>query len=177
MTASRPARRDMRFYDGRSYVAGDSVGYLLNQVVISMRRQIEQAMTAHGLTAAQWYPLWKLKRDGPSTAQDLARDMDIDAGASTRLVDRLAAKGLVERARSAADRRIVMLTLTPAGDAVAAHVPQVLADVNNAYLRDFGRDEWLLLQQLLRRMLASGQAAPAAAAAPRKAARRARGGA
>jgi DNA-binding MarR family transcriptional regulator len=175
MTISDRARRTARFYDGRSYVAGDSVGYLLNQVVISMRRQIEQAMTAHGLTAAQWYPLWKLKRDGPSTAQDLARDMDIDAGASTRLVDRLAAKGLVERTRSASDRRVVMLTLTAAGDAVAAHVPSVLADVNNAYLRDFSRDEWHLLQQLLRRMLASGQAPCSAAAASRKAARPARG--
>lgn len=171
MPTKPSSRRATRFYEGRSYVAGDSVGYLLNQVVISMRRQIEQAMTAHGLTAAQWYPLWKLKRDGASTAQDLARDMDIDAGASTRLVDRLAAKGLVERTRSASDRRVVMLTLTAAGDAVAAHVPAVLADVNNIYLRDFSRDEWLLLQQLLRRMLASGQmpfAAPAAPAAQRK---------
>jgi DNA-binding MarR family transcriptional regulator len=113
-------------------------------------------MTAHDLTAAQWYPLWKLKRDGPGTAQELARDMDIDAGAMTRLIDRLAAKGLVERLRSATDRRVVTLTLTPAGEAVAAHIPQVLAEVNNSYLRGFSRDEWQLLKQLLRRMLDSG---------------------
>ena len=156
MVTSARTRRTTSFYAGASYVADDSLGYLLNQVVISMRRQIEQAMTAHDLTAAQWYPLWKLKRDGPGTAQELARDMDIDAGAMTRLIDRLAAKGLVERLRSVADRRVVMLTLTPAGEAVAAHIPQVLAEVNNAYLRGFSRDEWQLLTQLLRRMLDSG---------------------
>ena len=156
MAASAKPRRSPAFYAGRNYVAGDSVGYLLNQVVISMRRQIELAMTAHGLTAAQWYPLWKLKRDGPCTAQELARDMDIDAGAATRLVDRLALKGLVRRLRSDADRRVVMLELTPAGQAVAAHVPQVLADVNNAYLQGFSRDEWQQLKDLLRRMLANG---------------------
>ncbi|MBS1176136.1 MAG: MarR family transcriptional regulator [Proteobacteria bacterium] len=156
MVTSAKPRRTAAFYAGASYVAGDSVGYLLNQVVISMRRQIEQAMTAHDLTAAQWYPLWKLKRDGPGTAQELARDMDIDAGAMTRLIDRLAAKGLVERLRSATDRRVVKLMLTPAGEAVAAHIPQVLADVNNAYLRGFSRDEWRLMKQLLRRMLHSG---------------------
>jgi len=127
-------------------------------VMISMRRQVEQAMTAHDLTAAQWYPLWKLKRDGPGTAQELARDMDIDAGAMTRLVDRLAAKGLLQRLRCDTDRRRVMLTLTAAGEAVAGHVPQVLADVNNAYLRDFSRDEWQQLKELLRRMLANGPA-------------------
>jgi DNA-binding MarR family transcriptional regulator len=157
MTAATRHPRTLRFYDGRSYVAADSVGYLLHQLVTSMRRQVELAMTAHGLTAAQWYPLWKLERDGPCSAQELARDMDIDAGATTRLIDRLAAKGLVERARSAADRRVVKLSLTPSGRAVAACVPQVLADVNNAYLQDFGRDEWQLLKQLLRRMLDRGQ--------------------
>ena len=53
-----------------------------------------------------------------------------------------------------------MLTLTAAGEAVADHVPQVLADVNNAYLRDFSRDEW---QQL------KAAAAPHAGQRPRRA--------
>ncbi len=162
MVTSAKPRRAAAFYAGASYVAGDSVGYLLNQVVISMRRQIEQAMTAHDLTAAQWYPLWKLKRDGPATSQELARDMDIDAGAMTRLVDRLAAKGLVERLRSDTDRRVVRISLTRAGQQVAAHIPQVLAEVNNAYLRGFSRDEWQQLKLLLRRMLDSGPPRPAA---------------
>ena len=162
MTISPKPRRAKAFYAGDSYVAADSVGYLLNQVMISMRRQVEQAMTAHDLTAAQWYPLWKLRRDGPGTAQELARDMDIDAGAMTRLIDRLAAKGLLQRLRCDADRRRVMLTLTAAGEAVAGHVPQVLADVNNTYLRDFSRDEWQQLKALLRRMLANGPARPGA---------------
>ena len=158
MPISPKPRRAKAFYAGDSYVAADSVGYLLNQVMISMRRQVEQAMTVHDLTAAQWYPLWKLRRDGPGTAQELARDMDIDAGAMTRLIDRLAAKGLLQRLRCDTDRRRVMLTLTAAGEAVAGHVPQVLADVNNTYLRDFSRDEWQQLKALLRRMLANGPA-------------------
>jgi DNA-binding MarR family transcriptional regulator len=158
MNAATVSRRTARFYDGRNYVAGDSVGFLLHQVVTTMRRRIEKAMTAHDLTAAQWYPLWKLQRDGPCSAQDLARDMDSDAGATTRLVDRLVAKGLVQRTRSSTDRRVVMLGLSASGATVAAQIPQVLAEVNNAYLRGFSRDEWQLLQHLLRRLLASGLA-------------------
>lgn len=158
MAISTKARRARPFYDGASYVAGDSVGYLLSQVMTSMRRQVEQAMTAHDLTASQWFPLWKLRREGPATAQELAREMDIDAGAMTRLIDRLAAKGLLQRLRSETDRRRVVLTLTAAGEAVADHVPQVLAEVNNAYLRDFSRDEWHQLKDLLRRMLTNGPA-------------------
>jgi DNA-binding MarR family transcriptional regulator len=159
-----------RFYDGRHYVAGDSVGYLLNQVVLSMRRTIEQRMAVHGLTAAQWYPLWRLKLGHAGTARELARDTDIDAGAMTRLLDRLVHKGLVERSRSATDRRALVLRLTPAGEAVAAEVPRVLAQVNNDYLRGFDADEWQLLQGLLRRMLDNGRAlaGPGAASRPNR---------
>jgi DNA-binding MarR family transcriptional regulator len=145
-----------RFYAARSYVAGDSVGYLLNRVVVSMRREIEQRMAAHGLTAAQWYPLWRLKIGRPGSARELARDLGIDAGAMTRLIDRLVAKGLVERRRDAADRRVVQLALTPAGRRIAARLPATLADVNNAYLRGFDAAEWQQLQTLLRRMIHNG---------------------
>ena len=156
-TPRRPASR-LRFYDGRHYVPGDSVVYLMNQVVLSMRRTIEQRMAVHGLTAAQWYPLWRLKLGHDGTARDLARDTDIDAGAMTRLIDRLVHKGLVERSRSATDRRALVLRLTPAGEAVAAEVPRVLAQVNNDYLRGLDTDEWQRLQGLLRRMLDNGRA-------------------
>jgi DNA-binding MarR family transcriptional regulator len=164
----RPVRP--RFYDGRHYVAGDSVGYLLNQVVLSMRRTIEQRMAVHGLTAAQWYPLWRLKLGHAGTARELARETDIDAGAMTRLLDRLVAKGLVERSRSPADRRALVLRLTPAGEAVAAEVPKVLAQVNNDYLRGFDAGEWQTLQGLLRRILENGRtrAEPVAARGGRR---------
>jgi DNA-binding MarR family transcriptional regulator len=157
------------FYDGKHYVVADSVGYLMHLVFGSMRRQVAARLAEHGLTAAQWYPLWKLKRDGPGTAQELARDMDMDAGALTRLIDRLVAKGLVERERSEADRRVVMLSLSAAGEAVAAHVPDVLASVNNDYLRGFSTRDWRSLQRALRQMLANGQSL--AAAEPRGARR------
>ncbi len=141
------------FYDGAHYVVHDSVGHLLHQVLFAMRRDIEQRMAAHDLTAAQWFPLWKLKRCPTSTAQDMARDMHVDAGSMTRLLDRLQAKGLIERVRSSTDRRVVDLALTAAGQAVAQHIPQVLADVNNHYLQGFSAAEWQQLQRLLRRML------------------------
>lgn len=160
-----------RFYDGRRYLPGDSVGYLLNRLLLSMRRRIEQRMARHGLTAAQWYPLYRLSLGYGGTARDLARDIGIDAGAMTRLIGRLVAKGLVSSGRSAADRRALALALTPAGEAVADEVPRVLAQVNNDYLRGFSLDEWRQLQALLRRMLDNGRALEAAAPGRRPAAR------
>jgi len=153
-----------RFYDPGRYVVGDSVGFLLNQLVLSMRRQITLAMGEHDLTAAQWMPLWKLRLNGPCAAQELAREMEVDAGAMTRLIDRLVAKGLVQRARSTADRRVITLSVTAAGKALADELPAVLAKVNNAYLGGFDRNEWEILKGLLRRMLANGQTLPTSCA-------------
>jgi DNA-binding MarR family transcriptional regulator len=46
----------------------------------------------------------------------------------TALIDRLQAKGLVARTRSDTDRRQTILTLTPAGTALAASAPDPLQD-------------------------------------------------
>ena len=151
-TLARP-RRTPRFYAARRYVPGDSVGYLLHQLAQSMRRRIDQRMATLGLTAAQWVPLWHIGLHGPLGARELAQAIGIDAGAMTRLVDRLVSKGLVERARDRSDRRAVCLSLTDAGEAVAAKVPAELAAVNNDFLRGFDDAEWQQLRHLLRRML------------------------
>jgi DNA-binding MarR family transcriptional regulator len=115
-------------------------------------------MSEHGLTDAQWKPLWMLKTGRATTAIELAREIDVDAGAVTRMVDRLEAKGLVERVRSESDRRVVHLRLTAAGEAVVKKVPFVLASVNNDFLRGFSESEWKQLRRLLERMTANGAA-------------------
>jgi DNA-binding MarR family transcriptional regulator len=163
--ASQPAEPDA-FYDGGHYAVDESVGYLLHQVLGCMRRDIEARMAEHELTAAQWQPLWRLKLSPRSTSQAIARDANIDAGSMTRLLDRLEAKGLLDRERSATDRRVVNLALTRAGEAVVQHVPHVLADVNNQYLRGFSADEWRQLRSLLERMLANSPKAASAVSVP-----------
>jgi DNA-binding MarR family transcriptional regulator len=136
----------------------ESIGHQLINLMMLMRREVEKRMAEHGLTDAQWKPLWMLKIGRATTAIELAREMDIDAGAVTRMLDRLEAKGLVERVRSEADRRVVHLRLTPAGDHVAKKVPFVLAAVNNDFLRGFSEADWKQLRRLLGRMASNGTA-------------------
>lgn len=150
--------RPCPLYDGDHYEFADSIGHQLVNLMTMMRREVELRMAEHGLTDAQWKPLWMLKIGRATTAFELAREMDVDAGAITRLLDRLEAKALVERVRSASDRRVVHLRLTPAGDAAAARVPHVLASVNNDFLRGFSEPEWKQLRKLIDRMAANGHA-------------------
>jgi DNA-binding MarR family transcriptional regulator len=157
MNATKTSRRSACFYVGDTYDVGASMGHLLFQVMTNMKREVDSRMTALGLTDAQWKPLLHIKLGRADTAFELARAMDIDAGAMTRMLDRLAAKGLVERVRSETDRRVVHLRLTPEGEAAAEQIPDVLAAVNNDYLRGFTKQEWTTLKEFLQRMILNGQ--------------------
>jgi DNA-binding MarR family transcriptional regulator len=136
----------------------NSVGYLLRKVMSSIRTQADAQLSTHGLTYAQWMPLFKLSLYEQTTVATLARDLETDPASMTRSLDRMEAKGLVVRERSTVDRRVVQVTLTPEGQRIAALVPPVLADVLNGHLTDFSHDEWQMLLGLLRRMLANGEA-------------------
>ena len=158
MSTAKPSRRTACFYFAENYDVGGSMGHLLFQLMLSMRREVESRMAALGLTDAQWKPLWMLRMGKVDTAFELAREMSIDAGAVTRMLDRLAAKGLIERVRSETDRRVVHLRLTRDGEAAAEQVPHVLAAVNNDFLRGFTKAEWGEMKDFLQRMLVNGQA-------------------
>jgi DNA-binding MarR family transcriptional regulator len=147
-----------RLYSGERYHLAESVGHQLFCLVNLMRRVVEARMAEHGLTDSQWKPLWLIKSGIADTSLEMARQLNMDAGAVTRMVDRVVAKGLVERVRSESDRRVVHLRLTPAGETAAAEVPHVLAAVNNDFLRGFSESEWKQLQKLLSRMGANGMA-------------------
>ena len=150
--------KDFPRYDGANYEVAESVGHHLVSLVQMMRREVELRMARHDLTDAQWKPLWLLKSGRATTAIELAREACVDAGAVTRMIDRLEDKGLIERARSETDRRVVHLRLTPAGEAAAARIPHVLASVNNDFLQGFSEREWKQLRRFIERMSANGHA-------------------
>ena len=153
---SRPAP-PADFYDPRDYKAEESVGYMMKRIMLSIVHQADKRLCEHGLTSAQWGPLIRLRTCGGSTVAELARWLQVDAGAMTRLLDRLEKKGLCKRVRSTEDRRVVQVELTPLGEASIAEVPAVLADVMNAHLAGFSKTEWVALKTYLRRMVETGE--------------------
>ncbi|MGY4828392.1 MarR family winged helix-turn-helix transcriptional regulator [Sphaerotilaceae bacterium SBD11-9] len=145
------------FYRPNEYSADESVGYLLRRLLNSMKQETDKRLEPHGLTNAQWEPLYKLRKCMASTVAELARELQTDPGATTRLLDRLEAKGLCKRVRSTEDRRVVNLELTPEGEAAADMIPGALVEVMNAHLAGFSKTEWQALTGYLRRMVANGE--------------------
>ncbi len=153
------------FYTAHDYPVGESVGFLVRQLKMSLTRCVDAAMACHGLTDAQWGPLLLIACGGVRTAAALAQALELDAGAMTRTLDRLQAKGLIRRSRSRDDRRIWTLELTPSGARAAAQVPGGLAHANNIHLAGFDRREFQQLRAYLVRMIDNGRHARAAVGA------------
>ncbi|HEY2561240.1 MAG TPA: MarR family transcriptional regulator [Caldimonas sp.] len=146
------------FYQASAYCADDSVGYLMKRVLMAITLEADRQLEPDGLTHIQWGPLFMLRSARASTVAELARELQTDAGAMTRLLDRLEAKGLCRRERSTADRRVVRIALTPEGEKAAARVPVVLSQIMNQILAGFTRDEWSTLKAMLQRMLENVEA-------------------
>jgi DNA-binding MarR family transcriptional regulator len=140
------------FYRPDTYHPDESAAYLMKRILACMAAEVDLALPK-GLTHAQWIPLFKLHLGQASTVAELARECNLDAGAMTRLLDRMEAKGLVARVRSSQDRRVVNLELTEEGRRTASQIPPVLCQVQNAFLQPLSIAEWTQLKDLLRRVL------------------------
>ncbi len=98
-----------------------------------------------GLTYPQYLVMLALYEGVPQSVSDLGLKLGMDTGTLTPLLKRLAAAGLVTRARDPADERRVLIGLTEAGEArreAAWSIPEKieaacrLSDEDLAELRD-----------------------------------------
>lgn len=133
--------------------------WLLRQAQLALNLRIAEETDLGGPTIPQWVPLYKVHLGQADTVADLARKCTVDAGAMTRLLDRLESRGLCRRVRSQTDRRVVHIQLTPEGVAAAEKVPQALMRVYADALCDFSDEERQQLQSFLRRIAANAEQA------------------
>ena len=96
--------------------------FLLHDLARLLRVSGDRRARAHGMTRAQWVILWQLQRQPGLSQKELAEIMDVEPITVARLVDRLAARGMVERRDDPADRRIWRLHLLPPAHPVLDHM-------------------------------------------------------
>ena len=145
------------FYQAETYKPEDSMGYMMRQILSQVAHEVERQLAHTDLTNAQWIPLYKLYVEQASTVAKLARQCQLDAGATTRMLDRLEGKDLCKRVRSEVDRRMVHIELTDAGVKAASEIPKILTGIHNAYLEGFTLQEFETLKSYLRRILKNAE--------------------
>ncbi|WP_280245975.1 MarR family winged helix-turn-helix transcriptional regulator [Nocardia abscessus] len=107
----------------------------LRYLILAIQREGNRRLAAEfrplGVTPSQAEVLRVLSDSGPLTLVGLGELLVCESTTSpSRLVDRMASQGLVQREASSSDRRFVTLTLTPEGRRVAQ---QIVAVENQLY--------------------------------------------
>ena len=95
---------------------------LLHDVARQLRTRVDRAARCHGMTRAQWLILARLARQPGMSQNELATICEVEPITIGRLVDRLEARGLVERRPDPADRRIRRLHLLPAAQSTLSEI-------------------------------------------------------
>lgn len=118
--------RDAMVSDLTSHL-GYWLRFVSNHVSYAFARKVEGC----GVTVAEWVVLRELYGGGAVAPSEVAERLGLTRGAVSKLVDRLCAKGLVDKGPGGRDKRFQAVALTKEG---AALVPRLarLADANDA---------------------------------------------
>ncbi|MFJ3908407.1 DNA-binding MarR family transcriptional regulator [Streptomyces sp. 2132.2] len=138
----------------------DHLGYWIRRLSDEVHGRFERELAAHDVTVAQWAVLITVHRGDAVTTREVGRYINVDAGAVSRLVDRLVAKDLMTREPDPASRRSLRLTLTPAGRELVPRLAEI-ADANDAHFfsaLEPGRREQL--EGWVRRLIDEGPLQP-----------------
>jgi len=95
---------------------------VLHDVARLLRTRFDQRARARGMTRAQWIILARLSRQAGLSQNELAGICEVEPITVGRLVDRLEARGFVERRSDPTDRRIRRLHLLPAAQPILEEI-------------------------------------------------------
>lgn len=107
----------------------------LTRAAESLLARLQHRGTMANLTVSQFGVLESLYHLGPLSPGDLSTKLLKSGGNITLVIDNLEKQGLVHRERGTADRRMITVSLTPAGHDLInkifpAHVAAVVEEMN-----------------------------------------------
>lgn len=108
--------------------------YLMKQVELAVRAELDDLTRPFGLTALQYTALTVLEQHPDLTAAHLARRSFVTAQSAADMVAALLDRGLIERHRDPADRRRLVMALTPEAQRLLDQLRPQVADIETRML-------------------------------------------
>jgi DNA-binding MarR family transcriptional regulator len=136
----------MKFVDG--YLAA-----LLAQASHLISSEFHAVVRRHGLSVSEWRVLASLAEGEPISIGRLAEVAVLKQPTVTRMLDRMEAKGQVERLAHDSDRRVVRVGITPAGAKMVARLIALAREHEARVLEPFGLARAEELKTTLRRII------------------------
>jgi DNA-binding MarR family transcriptional regulator len=116
----------------------DYLAALLAQASQLISGEFHQVVRANGFSVSEWRVLASLAGSEPLSIGRLASISTIKQPTVTRLLDRMQDKGLVKRLENDGDRRITLVTITPAGTRRVSRLIELARAHEQRVLEPFG---------------------------------------
>lgn len=140
--------------------SGPSTIYLLHQTSQALRSRLEHALRPLGVTGIQYTILGLLKRHEGLSSAELSRRFFVTPQTMNQVVAGMISRGLLARAASETNRRILRMTLTAEGARLLAQCEPIADAIEAEALDDVPAGDLAQmrshLRALLRQLRASG---------------------
>ena len=134
------------------YVLEDQAGYLLRRAHQRATAVFLEIVGDSGLTPTQFAALAKLRQSGPLSQNHLGRLTAMDPATIQGVIQRLKARGLVERSADKNDRRRKVLNLTASGRNTVERLRDLAQKANDDILAPLNPGEREVFLRLLKRL-------------------------
>ena len=131
----------------------DYLPALLAQASELISGEFHEVVRASGFTVSEWRVLATLVEGGSKSIGALAQISLTKQPTMTRLLDRMEAKGYVERVASNGDRRLTFVRITEAGRREVSRLMVLAREHEERVLRPFGLERARELKSILRAII------------------------
>lgn len=133
-----------------------NINHMLNEVLVRLFRNInlieERAICTgdyRDVTANDMHVIEAIDIDGAKNMTSVAKALGVTTGTLTIAVNSLVKKGYVDRVRSEADRRVVLISLSDKGKGAFLHHQQFHEQMINTIIEELSEEEQAVLEKAL----------------------------
>jgi len=133
----------------------DSINNFLVDIWSRINKIEERTLTAgigDNISLTEIHIIEKIAAEQPSRMSTIARSVGVTLATFTVACDKLESKGLIQRTRDTADKRVVNISLTPRGEAIHAYHKEFHERMISAALSELSDSETALLASSLQKL-------------------------
>ena len=129
------------------------IGYWLRFVSNRVSHSFRDRIAEYDVTVAEWVALRSLYNRAPCSLSELAMQIGIDGGTTSRLVERLIQKKLASRRVSKSDRRAVKLELTEAGRSLIPELAREADENDDHFFQPLSEEDREHLLRIMKKLV------------------------
>lgn len=125
--------------------------YLVKRLEMVVRALMDDALRPHGLTTLQYTALTVLARQGSLSSAQLARRSFVTPQTMHEMIRWLEQRDLVQRSRDEANRRVLLVSLTPQGRDVVTACAPIIQSFEHRVIESMSAGEHMVFRECLGR--------------------------